>query len=205
MVLEAAACGTPSIVSDAGGLAEAALGLDASLVVAAGDAQALAARLLDAARGEGLLARGKRRASYAERFSAGRRSWQRHRRALPPACSAGERDAQYPRVVYLDHVARLSGGEIALLRVLPHMRGVNAHVILGEDGPFASRLQQAGISVEVLAIAPSAPATCAARSSARAGGAPLGTALETRAGYTLRRSRSGCVVHGARTSCTRTR
>ncbi len=45
--------------------------------------------------------------------------------------------------MYLDHVARLSGGEIALLRVLPHMRAVNAHVILGEDGT-AVRAPHAG-------------------------------------------------------------
>ncbi len=41
-----------------------------------------------------------------------------------------------PRVVFVDHVARLSGGEIALLRLLPALaRDVDVHVILGEDGP----------------------------------------------------------------------
>ena len=42
VVLEAAACGTPSIVSDVGGLPEAAAALDPSLVVPAGDTAALA-------------------------------------------------------------------------------------------------------------------------------------------------------------------
>jgi glycosyltransferase involved in cell wall biosynthesis len=54
------------------------------------------------------------------------------------------------RVVYLDHTAKLSGGEIALLRLLPHLEGVDAHVILAEDGPLRPRLEAAGVSVEVL-------------------------------------------------------
>jgi glycosyltransferase involved in cell wall biosynthesis len=55
------------------------------------------------------------------------------------------------RVVYLDHVARLSGGEIALARALAALgTRVDAHVILGEDGPLVGRLRQAGASVEVV-------------------------------------------------------
>ncbi len=150
VVLEAAACGTASVVSAVGGLPEVVQGLDSSLVVEPGDSQALAARLLAAAGGE-LPSREQTR-RYAERFS-----WAavaaRHRE-LYADLVAGRRDER-PRVVYVDHIARLSGGEIALLRILPHMRGVNAHVILGEDGPLADRLQQAGISVEILPIAAS--------------------------------------------------
>lgn len=57
------------------------------------------------------------------------------------------------RVVYLDHVARLSGAEIALLRLLPALqRYVDSTVILGEDGPLVERLQQAGIETEVLPL-----------------------------------------------------
>jgi glycosyltransferase involved in cell wall biosynthesis len=56
-----------------------------------------------------------------------------------------------PRVVYLDHVARRSGGEIALARALWALRGqVDAHVIYGEDGPLVERLRKAGIAAEVL-------------------------------------------------------
>ena len=40
--------------------------------------------------------------------------------------------------------------------MLPHLRRTNAHVILAEDGPLVKRLSEAGVSVEVLAIAPSA-------------------------------------------------
>jgi glycosyltransferase involved in cell wall biosynthesis len=54
--------------------------------------------------------------------------------------------------VYVDHCALLSGGELALLRTLPELRGVDAHVILGEEGPLAGRLESEGISHEVLAL-----------------------------------------------------
>ncbi len=164
VVLEAAACGTPSIVSDVGGLPEAAAALDPSLVVAAGDTEALGARLRAAAHGA-LPTRAATR-GYAERFA-----WpavaERHR-AMHRRLVAGSRE-QRLRVVYLDHVARLSGGEIALLRLLPHLRRVNAHVILGEEGPLATRLAQAGISVEVLPIA--AAARDARKDTVRLGGA----------------------------------
>lgn len=56
------------------------------------------------------------------------------------------------RVVYLDHVAQPSGGELALLRLLRVLTDVEAHVILAEEGDLVDRLLQAGISVEVLAM-----------------------------------------------------
>lgn len=57
------------------------------------------------------------------------------------------------RVVYLNHVAQLSGGEIALLRLIAHLPEVQPHVILAEDGPLAAELAKAGISSEVLPMA----------------------------------------------------
>jgi glycosyltransferase involved in cell wall biosynthesis len=151
VVLEAGACGTPSIVSDVGGLPETVQALDPSLVVPAADPDALAARIRSAA--QGALPKRSATRHHCEAFS-----WpavaERHR-ALYRRLLDGERD-QRLRVVYLDHVARLSGGEIALMRLLPRFRSVNPHVILGEDGPLAERLQRMGISVEVLPIAASA-------------------------------------------------
>ncbi len=59
------------------------------------------------------------------------------------------------RVVYLDHCAKLSGGEIALARMLPALRPeVEPLVILGEDGPLVARLESLGIGVEILPLDP---------------------------------------------------
>lgn len=61
------------------------------------------------------------------------------------------------QVVYLDHCARLSGAELALLRLLPALRSeVDPHVILAEGGPLVARLRTAGISCEVLPMAEAA-------------------------------------------------
>jgi glycosyltransferase involved in cell wall biosynthesis len=183
VVLEAAACGTPSIVTDVGGLPEVAGGLDPSLVVPALDPAALAERLGAAARGA--LPDRRLTRSYAERFA-----WpgvaERHLRLYERLLGGQRQRDPRPRVVYLDHVARLSGGEIALLRLLPHMRGVQAHVILGEEGPLVARLEQAGISVEVLPIA--AGARHLRRDAARLGGLSPATAAQTLA-YVARLTR----------------
>jgi glycosyltransferase involved in cell wall biosynthesis len=172
VVPEAAACGTPTIVTDVGGLPEVTQGLDASLVVPAADTGALSQRIAAAARGD-LPTRSATR-NYAETFS-----WpvlaERHR-ALYRRLLEHERDGRL-RVVYLDHVARLSGGELALMRVLTHLQNVSPHMILGEDGPLAERLQKAGISVEVLPIAESARDV--RRDSVRVVGAAPATLLHT--------------------------
>ena len=55
------------------------------------------------------------------------------------------------RIVFLDDTARMSGGEITLLRQVPELLDrVDAHVILGEDGPLVQALEEARVSVEVL-------------------------------------------------------
>ncbi len=178
VVLEAAACGTPSIVTEVGGLPEVLAPLDRSLVVPPADAVALAARLRAAARGQ-LPSREQAR-GHAERFD-----WSsladRHRRLYRELLD-GTRERR-PRVVYLDHVARLSGGEIALLRLLPHLDRSDVHVVLAEDGPLAKRLAESGVSAEVLPLASSARDL--RRERVRAGGASPRALLAT-GGYVLR-------------------
>jgi hypothetical protein len=80
--------------------------------------------------------------------------------------------------VVVDHVARLSGAEIALARVLPALgEYVHVHVILGEDGPLVAQLRDSGIEVEVLAL--SAAAGDTRKETVTATGVPLSAARAT--------------------------
>jgi glycosyltransferase involved in cell wall biosynthesis len=152
VVLEAGGCGTPSLVTRVGGLPEATHGLGSRLVVPPGDAPALAARLGAAKLGD-LPSRAATR-SWAESHA-----WaavaDAHRALLARIRRGGRADERL-RVVYLDHVAQMSGAEIALARLLDVLSDVRAHVILAEDGPLVARLVEAGASVEVLPLHPSA-------------------------------------------------
>jgi glycosyltransferase involved in cell wall biosynthesis len=172
VVIEAAACGTPTLATEVGGLPEVVRPLDVSLLVAGGDHRALAARLVSAAAGQ-VPDRGITR-QYAERFD-----WRdvavKHR-AICSRVSRREPDRRL-RIVYLDHVAKLSGGELALLRLLPHLDRVNAHVILAEDGPLVDRLVGAGISVEVIALSEGAREL--RKNTVRPGQVPVRAALDT--------------------------
>jgi len=175
VVIEAAACGTPTIVSRSGGLPEAVAALDPTLVVPAGDVPALAARLAAAARGE-LPDRAATR-TFAERYA-----WPvvaDRTRAVQREAMAGQSTERRLRVVYLDHVAQLSGGEIALLRLVPHLHDVDAHVILAQDGPFADELVRAGVSVEVMPLRERARGLRKDAVTART--VPLGAVLATSA------------------------
>jgi hypothetical protein len=144
VVLEAAASGTPTIATRVGGLPEALAGLDADLIVAPDKPGALALRLAAAERGE-LPDR------VLTRQWASGHSWDlvaERNRALY-AGVMGEVPSKL-RVAYIGHVAQLSGGEIALARLIDALDEVEAHVILAEDGPLVGRLLATGVSVEVL-------------------------------------------------------
>ncbi|HWH94452.1 MAG TPA: glycosyltransferase, partial [Baekduia sp.] len=59
------------------------------------------------------------------------------------------------KVVFLDHVARLSGAEISMLRLIAAAAAageLDAVVLLAEDGPLSGRLREAGARVEVLPL-----------------------------------------------------
>ncbi len=145
VTLESLACGTPPIVTDVGGLPDGVRELDPSLIVPSEDPAALADRLIAAANGS--LPTPAACRSHAERFS-----WDAvARRHIAIYNAAADRAPRRPKVVFLDHCAQLSGGEIALTRLIPAL-DVDAHVILAETGPLIARLQAAGATVEVLPL-----------------------------------------------------
>ena len=150
VVLEALACGTPVVGTDVLGLREALAPLGHGLVVPAGDRHALAERV-----GAGLAGDDRFPSRERCREAAEERSWDRVASTTLEIYERARRrtGARPLRVVYVDHCARLSGAELSLLRLLPWLRGVDPHVILGEDGPLVPRLLAAGISVEVLPMA----------------------------------------------------
>lgn len=146
--LEALACGTPVVAADVGGLPEAIDGLADDLLVPPGDAAALRARLADARSGARPLPSRARCRAHAERFG-----WEAAAAAhLDLYASLASPPARRRRVVLVDHTALLSGGELALARLVPAL-DAEAHVVLAQEGPLVRRLEQAGVSVEVLPLA----------------------------------------------------
>lgn len=94
------------------------------------------------------------------------------------------------RVVYLDHTGVPSGAELALARLLPGLAGIDAHVILAEDGALADHLRSAGATVEILELDPGARRLDRSRVGA---GLPAGAAVATTA-YVARLARRLRVV-----------
>jgi len=147
VVLESLACGTPVVVTDVGGLPEAVTGLGTGLVVPARDADALRERLARAFDGRAPLPTPAACRTHAESFS-----WAdavaRHRQVYADAVTPPNR----PRVLFVDHCARMSGGEIALLRTIPALADTDVHVMTFEDGPLLVELGAAGITTEIAAL-----------------------------------------------------
>lgn len=162
VALESLACGTPVVVTAVGGLPEAVRGLPDDVLVPQGDVVALADRLAAAASGSRPLPSAARVRAHAEQFTWSRAA-DRHRAVYRRAITRGRR--RLLRVVYLDHTAVPSGAELALLRLLPALDEVDAHVVLGEDGRLVEQLEGAGISVEVLPLADCVRATPRSRVS----------------------------------------
>lgn len=77
--------------------------------------------------------------------------------ANPPALSRRRRTHPVMKVLYLDHTARMGGGEIALLNLVTHLdpTACRPTVLLFSEGPLRRELTNAGIDVHVLELDPS--------------------------------------------------
>jgi glycosyltransferase involved in cell wall biosynthesis len=185
IVLESLACGTPVVVTDVGGLPEAVGPFDPSLVVPAADPEALARRLRAPLPDAGRCRAFAEENSWRRTAERTLETYERARRPRPP---------ERIRVVYLDHTAALSGGELALLRLLPALADrIEPHVILAQNGPLAERMSQAGISVEVLPLRERARALSRAEAGLASLGAAAAAAYAARLAARLRRYRPALV------------
>jgi len=146
-VLESLACGTPVVATDSGGLPEALSPLDPTLIVNAGDTEALARRIEVAMDGSIPLPTGSVCRSFSEQFN-----WKdiasRNGEVYQPAASRPP--VRKLRVVFLDHSAQLSGGELALVRLQQGLPEIDSHVILAQDGLLLDKLLTNKLSAEVL-------------------------------------------------------
>ena len=66
-------------------------------------------------------------------------------------------DSKAHRILYIDHTAKLGGGEIALLHLVQHLdrERFTPIVLLSSDGPLRAKLQESGIEVHLLLISDS--------------------------------------------------
>lgn len=144
VVLESLAVGTPVVVSEVDGLIDAVAGLENAVVVQPGDPAALAAGLEEVLDGGGPGPDACR--VHAEKFSWAKVAQQHEQ--LYQELVGGRR-----KIVVIAHTAQLSGGELALARIVPALlERAEVHVILAQDGPLVDRLLKVGASVEVLTL-----------------------------------------------------
>lgn len=177
VVVEAMALGRSVIAANAGGPAEIITdGVDGMLVPPA-DVDALAKQLLHLSKSERLRNQlGMAAVSTAARFApdlvatdvadlyrqATTPAHQSRPRRLPHTSAHSvarlEESHDHPRpsakrrVVFFDHCAQLSGGELAMARLLPALDDIDATVILGEQGPLVALLEEGGQAVEILEL-----------------------------------------------------
>ena len=147
VLLESLAVGTPVVASAIDGLAEAIKGLAPDLLVPAGDSEALASRLAAAMTGVNPLPSAQTCRLYAERFSwpeVAHRHLGLYERVLVGSSSGKPKTTVPWRVVVLGHTAELSGGELAMCRTIEAFKDIRVHVILAQDGPLVTRLEERG-------------------------------------------------------------
>ena len=147
VVLESLACGTPVIASDLDGLRDATEGFDGAVLVPPGNPSALADALRAVSVGDIPSAESCRRHALGH-------SWSEIAKLHLDIYEEIAPRARKRRVAVVGHTAALSGGELAMARLMPAVNPDHeVTVILAEDGPLVGRLEAEGIEVEVLPMA----------------------------------------------------
>ncbi len=147
VVLESLACGTPVIAAKCDGLVDAVRGLVGAVCIDVDDATQWRNGVDDFVHNI--------EARVAAHNESAKFSWSSVAQWHQSLYDAPRRDP--PRqVVFLDHTAQLSGGELALSRMLDKFpqADFSPHVIVFSQGPLLERLDELGISAEVLILDP---------------------------------------------------
>lgn len=154
--LEAMACGTPVVCTDTGGLPEVVDGGRCGLLVPPRDPGALAralARLLDDPAGAGELGR-LGRAWVAERYRAedALRAWAELIEGVANPSGLPMEGVAGPRVLFVDHEHRLSGGQRDLVDLVRGLddEGLELHAALPAEGELAAALRAQGVEVHLV-------------------------------------------------------
>ncbi len=149
--IEAMACGCPVIASAIPALKETCG--DAAEYCDPHDSRSIADAILrvfqDPARRESLRAAGLRRVEQFAWNAAAESVWHAVQSVVKPEPAAGKH-----RVLFVDHTAELSGGELALLNLLRHLdrTRITPVVALGAPGGLSEALQAAGIETYILPL-----------------------------------------------------
>ena len=151
VVLESLAAGTPVVVSDVDGLVDAAAASRFVNVVPRGDAEALREALS--------LAHAAIPDAAEVRASVSACEWSQVASRLIEQTYAPLMTAtvEPTLVTYLDHTAKRSGGELALVKLISAITASSGdayfpHVVLFEHGDFEAELRRRGISYEVFEL-----------------------------------------------------
>lgn len=153
VVLEAAACATPVIATDVGGLGEAAAALSPDCVIASAEPRLLVEALERTRSGEVIDAAVCRQHALDHSWDAVGAKYRSIFRDVVEASRPMQAAGHRPRVAVLTHSSELAGAEIAVARLGSAIQGsVDMVFLLASHGPLCDELERRGLAYEVLPI-----------------------------------------------------
>ena len=155
---ESLACGTPVLGTPVGATPEILRRLDARLVLPGTGPEALAEGITAFLGSEWWAGLTPER---LHRFVQDNYTWDAHVQAVETNLSGDDRAMTSPKdnapvpILYVDHTAKMGGGEIALLNLVTALDRTRFEpvVVLASDGPLVGRLRGAGVETHILPLA----------------------------------------------------